>query len=161
MLSEELARFAREVSSLDDAIELSEATVKDLKARREKILTDDIPAILATYGLQSAKLVDGRNVKIEEIFTVKSAGMDRAALVAWLEANEMGDIVEDVISFARGNVDGTLIELLDSGRYNFTRESDVNAKRLQAAIKRHVEAGGDLPPDTACEVNIFQRAKIK
>ena len=160
-LEKELTLLSDKVKELDDCIELYEATLKDLKLSREKILTDDIPATLDTYGIESAKLTNGREVKIEEIFSVKSADLDRAALVRWLVANDMGDIVKDVVEFEKGNIDDEMRLLLESGKYNFTRKSDIAAKTLQAAIKRHVEAGGELPPSDACEVNIFRRAKIK
>lgn len=150
---------ARQYFGRYPSIAILERLLSEYKAARDKIETDDIPALFAEYGFRNAELDDGTRISMSTYYTVKQG--DKIALVKWLSDHGMDSIVKDSLDFPKGTLDAALLETLKEGGYDYTRESTIHPQTLKAAIKRHLEDGGERPPESAAIIDIFERAKIE
>lgn len=138
-----------------------EAVVKYYKENLNTILRTDIPCVLQEYGLSSAVVDSPKGkvpVSLERYYETKQG--DKAVLAAWLESQGMGEIIKDTLALDKGAYDEKLDAFLHEGGYSYSRDSSINGNSLKAHIKKHLEAGGERPPEAAMSISIFTQAKI-
>jgi hypothetical protein len=159
MISDILSSLIDKVARFDKEIAEFEAIVKERKEFRDKILEDDIPAVLHENGLSSAPLADGRVVSIDNIVNVSQ--LDKEKLRTWLEFNGYDSVIKTEFQFPKGS-DTSYFELMlrDEGM-DYTKDIIIHPMTLKALMKEHLGAGGDYPPESAAKVSVFERAKIK
>ena len=143
------------------SIEALEDLVAYYKAKRERILTDDIPTFLAENGLKKVTLDDGTEVSSEEILTLKT--LDAVKALAWVTENGGADLIKDSLAFGKGICDERLIAFLAENNYTYSRDSGIHSQTLKKFVSdRYDEMGTDgLPPVDIIEAKPFIRAKIK
>ena len=143
------------------SIEYIEDILSYFKAKRDRILTDDIPTFLAENGLKKAICDDGTEVSTEEVLTTKT--IDEAKMLAWVIENGGADLIKDTLAFGKGICDARLLAFLAENQYAYSRDSGVHSQTLKKFINdRYKEMGTDgLPPPEAVEAKPFVRAKIK
>ena len=143
------------------SIEMLETIIANVKDRYNQIVMHDLPLLFEEMGVNSVTLANGKSAKLETVWSVSTKDRDRGLLAEWLESHELGGLIKDSLLFEKGDVDEALVtELREKGK-QFSRSSDVNAAALKAALKRHMEDGGDLPPEEAVAVSIFPRVNVK
>lgn len=138
-----------------------EEIVSKLKASAQRIMNEDIPLLLAEYGLSEAKLVDGTVVSQEICTEVSQAGLDKEKLMVWLTLMGYSSSIKDVVSFDKGEWKEEIGDFLAAHGYSYSRDSSVHSQTLKKVIKDHLAAGGDMPPDDAVKVTIFERGVVK
>jgi len=142
------------------SIPLLEEALATLKAQREAILADDIPCLLAEYGMSEAVMLDGTKIGTEMYYSTSTADRDKALLASWLGENGYGDVIKDTIELGKGEFDERISTFLQSNGYTYKKDSSVHPQTLKSVIRKHIEAGGDMPPTEAIEVKMYQRARI-
>lgn len=155
---DDLTEYRKRVARYDMDIAAADAILSELKAKREKILTDDIPSLLHEYGFSSATLDDGTYVEIDTVYTPKILDMEEFA--QWLREHESEAIIKEEMLFEKGEVDDSLLIYLQRGGYKYRRDIGVHPQTLKAFVRRHIEEGGEaLPPSLS--LSVFERASIK
>jgi len=142
-------------------VPILEGLLAQAKRARDEILITDIPLLLAEYGLSEAKLTDGTLVTKETFFETSQSGKDKALLARWLCEHGYEQIIKDTVAFEKGSFDEKVEAFLASGGYSYSKTSDVNGQSLKKTIREHLLAGGELPPDEAVKVTIFERGVVK
>ena len=152
---------AEETFGAYPSIEAIEDILAYFKAKRARIIEDDIPTFLAENGLKKVIADDGTEVSTEEIITTKT--VDEAKMLAWITANGGADLIKDSLSFGKGICDDRLVAWLADNGYTYSRDSGVHSQTLKKFITdRYKDMGTDgLPPADAVEARPFIRAKIK
>jgi len=157
----QVAETAESIFGAYPPIEYIEDILSYFKAKRDRIITDDIPTFLAENGLKKAILGDGTEVSTEEVLTTKT--VDEAKMLDWVIANGGADLIKDTLAFGKGICDARLLEFLAENQYAYSHDSGVHSQTLKKFINdRYKEMGTDgLPPPDAIEARPFVRAKIK
>lgn len=138
-----------------------EALVSFYKAKCKNITDKLIPDIMEEADLTELKLSDGTRVKIETSWNTTTKDCDSGLLAMWLEENGYGDLIKTSLEFGKGQLPENVVAELRERGMEFSRKSDVHASSLKAALKKHMEAGGELPPTEAVKVSIYNRAVVK
>ena len=104
---ESVAELLRQQLKMESEIELSEATLKDLKEKHRKLSGEIIPAKMQELGMTSTTMTDGSKVDVvEDIYvSIPKDPEKSAACYEWLEDNGLGDIIKNSvgISFPSGS----------------------------------------------------------
>lgn len=143
------------------SIPMLEEILSRAKAEANSIMNEDIPLLLAEYGISEAKLTDGTVVSKELFTEVSQAGLDKELLVSWLTSNGYSSSIKDVISFDKGEWKEEIADFLMSNGYSYSRDSSIHSQTLKKVIKDHLAAGGDKPPEEAVKVSMFERGVVK
>ena len=143
------------------SIDKIEDILSYFKAKRARIIEDDIPTFLAENGLKKVIAEDGTEVSTEEIITTKT--VDEAKMLAWIIENGGADLIKDSLSFGKGICDDRLVAWLAEHGYTYSRDSGVHSQTLKKFITdRYKDMGTEgLPPADAVEARPLVRAKIK
>lgn len=141
------------------SIETLEEVLSYFKNQRLAILREDIPATLSEYGLASCKMDDGTEVGKETVWESKQVDPVRAA--EWCNTHGMGDLIKDNLTFPKGEFSEEIANFLKERNYSYTHDTSINGQTLKAALKRHIEDGGELPPEDVIRIKPFTQAKIK
>ena len=143
------------------SIPVMEAALAVAKKRANVILCDDIPALLAEYGLSKAILEDGTEITKDTFWEVSQSGKDKEELASWLTLNGYESAIKDTFEFEKGSNLSEVISFLDSEGVSYDRRSEVHSQTLKKIIKDHYTAHGKLPPESAVKVSIFDRGVVK
>lgn len=146
-----------------------EYALSQAKAECDRILQDDIPCLLAEYGLKKAELLDGSTIEPKTFYNTSQEGCDKSVLASWLEANGYGDIIKDTIALGKGEFDEELKNFLEENGYGYSKDSNVNGQSLKKVITDHIKAleklpyderAARMPPEEAVKVKTFTQAVI-
>ncbi len=159
MISDILSALIKKVEAFDEEIEGLEEIVKQRKDDRDRILQDDIPAVLHENGLASAPLADGRTVIIEQVLSCSQK--DTVMLGWWLEENGYDSVIKTTLEFPKGSDTSEAESVLKASGVDYTKQTSVHPMTLKKVIRDHLDAGGTYPPEEAVVVNVFERSKIK
>jgi len=140
------------------SIETLEAILDHYKAKRDAILEKEIPLLLGCMGLKTAEFDDGSKIAIQSLVSV--AQKDKAKLFDWLESVGYADAIKETLAFGKGQIDEDLLFNLKNQGYEFSRDSKVEAMTLKKIVSDQLKETGSLPPETACTVRVFERAKL-
>lgn len=138
------------------SIELLESVVSHYKAKREKILTDDIPTLLAAHGLSKATTESGLTFGLQTVYSV-SKGENA---FEWLNAHGMDAIIKTNLELGKGQFNSEIAGLLQAAGVDYVQKDDVHPMTLKKAVSEYIEETGDMPPEDAIKVKMFTRAKI-
>lgn len=141
------------------SISAIEAALSRYKAARDAILQEDIPAFLRENHLSSIKMMDGSSIAIETHYSTSQK--DKDLLAAWLEENGYDSIIKTTLAFGKGEFTPEIEAALIEHGASYSKDSNVHGQTLKATIKKHLEEGGDMPPEAAVEVKKFDMAVIK
>ena len=89
---ERLQSLVDNYKHFDDEVEKAEASLKILKSHFNKIANEEIPNLLAQYGLSEIKLASGAKVIVKEDANVSIKNESRFFL--WLKNREEDDIIK-------------------------------------------------------------------
>lgn len=149
------------------SLDLLGKLVKHYEAAYNKILREDLPAVLEEYGLKKVVIdggyYDGATVQPQKVVQIKT--LDKEAMIAWLGEVGAADIVKDAIALGRGGFDTALSAFLQQNHYDYAYEAKVEGASLKKVISDIIEdreKGGEtpLPPANAVQVDQFTVAKI-
>ena len=148
-----ISEECKKLKNIQDEIERTEESLKNLKTIADDIGSRVIPELLAEQGLSSLKLADGSSVTVKREYrcTLPKDVDRREAAHKWLRDNELGDIIKNNVSvtFGRGEDDKAeqLLNLAAENGFNPQQKSDVAWNTLTALFQERVESGLDMPSD--------------
>jgi len=143
------------------SVQMLESLLAEAKSQANEILCNDIPLLLAEYGLSKATLSDGTEVGKELYTEVSQAGLDKELLASWLTEHGYASAIKDVLSFDKGAWQDEIGDFLREHGYSYSRDSSIHSQTLKKVIKDHVASGGELPPQEAVKVSMFERGVVK
>jgi len=141
---------------------MSIATLKAIHdyyvAKRDAILTQELPLLLGSMNLKKMDFTDGETIKIEEV--VSASTVDKGELFTWAESKGYGDAIKETLAFGKGQIDEALLFDLKNKGYEFSRDSKIEPSTLTKIVKEVYYASGELPPHEAVKAKVFERAKL-
>lgn len=149
------------------SLAMLENVVRFYTKRYERILREDLPAVLEEHGAKQVVIdggyYDGATVRPERVIQTKT--LNKEEMVTWLEEVGASDIVKDAISLGKGGFDEALSAFLLEHDYAYTYEAKVEGQSLKKVITDIIsdrEKGGEtpLPPESAVHIDQFTVAKI-
>ena len=162
---ESVAELLRQQLKMESEIELSEATLKDLKEKHRKLSGEIIPARMQELGMTSTTMTDGSKVDVvEDIYvSIPKDPEKSAACYEWLEDNGLGDIIKNSVGISFGKGEGNMAKHLqetikEMGLIPEVKVS-VHPSTLKATIKKWHEEGKSVP-DNTFSLFIGQKTKI-
>ena len=140
-----LSNLIRQSIQVNKDIEAAEQHLKDLKFRKTKITTEDIPALMEEMGVDSLE-VDGHKVKVRPFVHA------RIAEDKFLRSIGEADIIKNdvVVSFSAGqdNMAGAVIDDLRTQGLDPAQKTHIHPSTLKSWVRQRVEAGKELDFDT-------------
>ena len=163
---ESVAELLRQQLKMESEIELSEATLKDLKEKHRKLSGEIIPAKMQELGMTSTTMTDGSKVDVvEDIYvSIPKDPEKSAACYEWLEDNGLGDIIKNSVGISFGKGEGNMAKHLqetikEMGLIPEVKVS-VHPSTLKATVKKLHEEGKLSVPDNTFSLFIGQKTKI-
>lgn len=146
-----LSTLIRESIQVNKDIEDAEEHLKNLKYKKTKINTDDIPALMEEMGVESLE-VDGHKVKVSPFVHARISEDKRDEAFAFLRSIGEADIIKNdvTVSFSAGqdNVAGSVIDDLRNQGLDPAHKTHIHPMTLKAWVKGRIEAGKELDFDT-------------
>lgn len=146
-----LSNLIRASIQVDKDIEDAEQHLKDLKFKKKKITTEDIPALMEEMGVDSLE-VDGHKVKVRPFIHARIADDKKDEAFAFLRSIGEADIIKNdvVVSFSAGqdNMAGAVIDDLRNQGFDPAQKTHIHPSTLKSWVRQRVEAGKDLDFDT-------------
>jgi hypothetical protein len=146
-----LSNLIRQSIQVNKDIEAAEQHLKDLKFRKTKITTEDIPALMEEMGVDSLE-VDGHKVKVRPFVHARIAEDKRDEAFAFLRSIGEADIIKNdvVVSFSAGqdNMAGAVIDDLRTQGLDPEQKTHIHPSTLKSWVRQRVEAGKELDFDT-------------
>ena len=157
-----ISDLGRQLSELEEKIQIEEEHLKSLKNEHRKISEDLLPNKLRELGVSEFKLADGTSMSIQQYYSARITPDNRDACFHWLENNGLGDIIKNTVSanFGRGEDDAAseLMTQLEDDGHSLVQKKWVEPMTLKAVVREQVEKGTDLPLET---FNVYVGQKIK
>ena len=159
-----ISDLGRQLSELEEKIQIEEEHLKSLKNEHRKISEDLLPNKLRELGVSEFKLADGTSMSIQQYYSARITPDNRDACFHWLENNGLGDIIKNTVSanFGRGEDDAAseLMTQLEDEGHSLVQKKWVEPMTLKAVVREQVEKGTDLPLETF-NVYVGQKIKVK
>ena len=159
-----ISDLGRQLSELEEKIQIEEEHLKSLKNEHRKISEDLLPNKLREIGVSEFKLADGTSMSIQQYYSARITPDNRDACFHWLENNGLGDIIKNTVSanFGRGEDDAAseLMTQLEDDGHSLVQKKWVEPMTLKAVVREQVEKGTDLPLETF-NVYVGQKIKVK
>tara|TARA_R110000787_G_scaffold43783_1_gene107233 strand:+ start:16039 stop:16587 length:549 start_codon:yes stop_codon:yes gene_type:complete len=161
---ENISWLSQELTKLEEEIKLEEEHLSNLKQEYRQLSEDTLPNAFSELGLSEIKLVDGTTLTVSSFYSAKITEEKREQCFAWLEANNLGDIIKNTVSanFGRGEDEAAkeLMDQLEAAEHDLVQRKWVEPQTLKATVREQVEKGVDLPLE-AFNVYIGQKIKVK
>lgn len=146
-----LSTLIRESMKIDEDIATTEQYLNDLKFKKRKVNTEDIPALMQEMGMDSIT-VDGNKVALRQFVHARIAEDKRDEAFQWLRSIGEGDLIKhDVtVSFKAGqdNVAGSVVADLEEQGLDPAQKTHVHPQTLKAWVKGRIESGKEIDFDT-------------
>lgn len=146
-----LSNLIRHAIQVDKDIENAEQHLKDLKFKKKKITTEDIPALMEEMGMDGIE-VDGHKVKVQPFVHARISDDRKDEAFAFLRSIGEADIIKNdvVVSFSAGqdNMAGAVIDDLRNQGFDPAQKTHIHPSTLKSWVRQRVEAGKDLDFDT-------------
>ena len=147
-----ISDLGRQLSELEEKIQIEEEHLKSLKNEHRKISEDLLPNKLRELGVSEFKLADGTSMSIQQYYSARITPDNRDACFHWLENNGLGDIIKNTVSanFGRGEDDAAseLMTQLEDDGHSLVQKKWVEPMTLKAVVREQGEKGTDLPLET-------------
>jgi len=142
----ELMEHARRAVELTLDLEALAATVDERKSELNKLLSRDIPTLMAEQGMTEFRHESGWKVKLERAVngTLPRDEEKRTAILTKLEPLGVGEITNDIVEFrfvAGDNRPGQVMDWAKEHEIPCVRTRGVHAGRFAAWLKEKIEHG--------------------
>mgnify|MGYP003649467965 CR=1 FL=1 len=149
----QISEECKRLKNIEDEIERTEESLKNLKTMADDIGSRVIPELLAEQGLSGINLKDGSSVTVKREYrcTVPKEEDRKQIAHKWLRDQGLGDIIKNnvFVTFGKGedNKAQQLLDLAASNGFQPQQKSDVAWNTLTALFQERVESGLDMPSD--------------
>jgi hypothetical protein len=160
----ELSQSVQALVEIRGYIDDAEATLKDLKAKEQKLSTEIIPSKMDEIGFTSVTMPDGHKVGYAPFYSGKIKPETEPEAFDWIEENGHGGVIkgELVIPYRRPQRDkaSELQKAIKDNGWECTVKLGVHHSTLRALIREVVEDGSTFPPDLF-DIFIGRKTTIK
>lgn len=145
-----LSDLVRKLRAVEDNISDTEHHLKALKAEKQKLSVENIPALMDEMGVERLD-VDGVTVT-RKMMVHASIPKDRKdEALGWLRSEGLDDIIKNDVtcSFGKGedNMAGDVLGMLQERGYDATAKTYVHPMTLKAFVKERMESGKPIDLD--------------
>ena len=145
-----LSDLVRKLRAVEDNISDTEQHLKALKAEKQKLSVENIPALMDEMGVERLD-VDGVTVT-RKMMVHASIPKDRKdEALGWLRSEGLDDIIKNDVtcSFGKGedNIAGDVLGMLQERGYNASAKTYVHPMTLKAFVKERMESGKPIDLD--------------
>jgi len=145
----ELAQKAEDLKAEVDALEQER---KARKAELDKLLNNDLPAVMDEAGLSEFKTSNGRKIKVEEVVSasIPKARLDEA--LSWLREQGHGDLIKHELKVSLGKGSDNIVPEVKNALWRDygldpTDSETVHSQTLSAFCREQMANGVELPED--------------
>tara|TARA_R110000824_G_scaffold57261_5_gene155969 strand:+ start:1727 stop:2287 length:561 start_codon:yes stop_codon:yes gene_type:complete len=146
----DLSDLVRKLRNVENQIEDANEHLKSLKAEKQKLSVERIPALMDEMGVERLD-VDGLTVQRKMMVHASIPLANKEEAFNWLRANNLDDIIKNDItcSFGKGqdNLAGDVVGILREKGFDPTTKTHVHPSTLKAFIKERVTAGKQIDLD--------------
>ena len=145
-----LSDLVRKLRTVEDNISDTEQHLKALKAEKQKLSVENIPALMDEMGVERLD-VDGVTVT-RKMMVHASIPKDRKdEALGWLRSEGLDDIIKNDVtcSFGKGedNIAGDVLGMLQERGYDASAKTYVHPMTLKAFVKERMESGKPIDLD--------------
>ena len=145
-----LSDLVRKLRAVEDNISDTEQHLKALKAEKQKLSVENIPALMDEMGVERLD-VDGVTVT-RKMMVHASIPKDRKdEALGWLRSEGLDDIIKNDVtcSFGKGedNIAGDVLGMLQERGYDASAKTYVHPMTLKAFVKERMERGKPIDSD--------------
>ena len=145
-----LSDLVRKLRAVEDNISDTEQHLKALKAEKQKLSVENIPALMDEMGVERLD-VDGVTVS-RKMMVHASIPKDRKdEALGWLRSEGLDDIIKNDVtcSFGKGedNIAGDVLGMLQERGYDASAKTYVHPMTLKAFVKERMESGKPIDLD--------------
>ena len=145
-----LSDLVRKLRAVEDNISDTEKHLKALKAEKQKLSVENIPALMDEMGVERLD-VDGVTVT-RKMMVHASIPKDRKdEALGWLRSEGLDDIIKNDVtcSFGKGedNIAGDVLGMLQERGYDVSAKTYVHPMTLKAFVKERMESGKPIDLD--------------
>ena len=145
-----LSDLVRKLRAVEDNISDTEQHLKALKAEKQKLSVENIPALMDEMGVERLD-VDGVTV-MRKMMVHASIPKDRKdEALGWLRSEGLDDIIKNDVtcSFGKGedNIAGDVLGMLQERGYDASAKTYVHPMTLKAFVKERMESGKSIDLD--------------
>ena len=145
-----LSDLVRKLRAVEDNISDTEQHLKALKAEKQKLSVENIPALMDEMGVERLD-VDGVTVT-RKMMVHASIPKDRKdEALGWLRSEGLDDIIKNDVtcSFGKGedNIAGDVLGMLQERGYDASAKTYVHPMTLKAFVKEQIQMGRNVPAD--------------
>ena len=145
-----LSDLVRKLRAVEDNISDAEQHLKALKAEKQKLSVENIPALMDEMGVERLD-VDGVTVT-RKMMVHASIPKDRKdEALGWLRSEGLDDIIKNDVtcSFGKGedNIAGDVLGMLQERGYDASAKTYVHPMTLKAFVKERMESGKPIDLD--------------
>ena len=145
-----LSDLVRKLRAVEDNISDAEQHLKVLKAEKQKLSVENIPALMDEMGVERLD-VDGVTVT-RKMMVHASIPKDRKdEALGWLRSEGLDDIIKNDVtcSFGKGedNIAGDVLGMLQERGYDASAKTYVHPMTLKAFVKERMESGKSIDLD--------------
>jgi len=145
-----LSDLVRKLRAVEDNISDAEQHLKALKAEKQKLSVENIPALMDEMGVERLD-VDGVTVT-RKMMVHASIPKDRKdEALGWLRSEGLDDIIKNDVtcSFGKGedNIAGDVLGMLQESGYDASAKTYVHPMTLKAFVKERMESGKPIDLD--------------
>lgn len=145
-----LSNLIRRSMDIDDQIKDAEQHLKDLKFKKHKINTEDIPALMENMGLTTIE-VDDHKVKLRNYVHARIPDSRKQEAYAFLRSIGEESIIKNevTVSFDRGqdNMAGDLVGELNNRGLEPNQKTHIHPMTLKGWCKDRIDQGKELDFD--------------
>ena len=145
-----LSNLIRRSIDIDDQIKDAEQHLKDLKFKKHKINTEDIPALMENMGLTTIE-VDDHKVKLRNYVHARIPDSRKQEAYAFLRSIGEESIIKNevTVSFDRGqdNMAGDLVGELNNRGLEPNQKTHIHPMTLKGWCKDRIDQGKELDFD--------------
>lgn len=146
-----MAKLARDQLQLEQRLVELEEEMKEVARTLKQVQEEEIPNLMSELGVQSFKLTDGSEIKVQKYYAASIPKERQAEAFDWLNNNGFGDLIKNQVatSFVRGQeqqAEAFAQECVDRGLAVNTKKW-VEPMTLKAFAKEQVERGTGIPSD--------------
>jgi hypothetical protein len=166
LFSEEYARLksAIDFDELNVSLGLIEALLSELKQTRQRIVTQEIPAMMQSMDIDKC-VIDGVQVKLDQEISLEAIDKEGTAttsprILNWIRSIGDADLIKCTLTYPASEEGQVMDKLQGVTILNATSEA-VNAATLKSLLKRRLENGESMPGPAVANLKTFVIAKLK
>ena len=148
--SKQLSTLVQELRKVEDEIAEYEAHIKYLKAAKQKLSVENIPALMDQMGVERVD-VDGLTVERKMMVHASIPQERKDEAFSWLRENGLDDIIKNEVtcSFGMGqdNSAKNVIGMLEEAGFDPKTKTAVHPSTLKAFVKERVMDGKPIDLD--------------